>query len=99
MRKRLAFSLSTLLWAAIAAYAQPVVSDQSFETPSVGACPASELTPPGTAWVFGASAGITTAGCGQRFDAPKAPDGGQVGFMQVYTISPAGYVTSLSQMV
>jgi len=69
------------------ATAQPAFVNPSFETPNAGPCPAHQFSPAGVGWTYGGFAGITAGGCQQQttavtYDAPTAPGGSQVGFIQ-----------------
>lgn len=85
--------------------AQPTFSDASFETPSLGACPAAANTASGlsgTPWIFTDYAGITTGGCALLLNAPSPPPGGgtQMGYIQASPQqNPPVATASLSQTV
>jgi uncharacterized protein (TIGR03437 family) len=105
MFQKLALTLIALLSANFALQAQPEVANGSFATPNIGACPNYVTAPPGASWMF-TSAGITTGGCGQQYNAPQLPSGAvtQAAFIQVHGSASGcaqcgGPTTSLSQSV
>jgi uncharacterized protein (TIGR03437 family) len=85
-----------LISASAPAFAQtsPAFANPSFEAPGVGACPSTQADPSGASWTFTGSAGITTAGCGQRFNVPVLPANG--GTQAAYIQNAAGFTQSVS---
>ena len=112
---RIAWAIGLSIAAAVilagAAQAQ-IVSNGSFEVPNVASAPDgfiensnAALSGPGVAWKFpsvsGGKSGITLEQQASGFDAPKAPNGDQVGFiqnlgeiLQSIDLKPGGYVLS-----
>ncbi len=82
----------------------PVLANASFEAPTVGSCPSFLAAPSGGSWTF-TNAGITTAGCGQSYNAPPLPTGGgtQAAFLQAGVIpggnAPGSVIGSITQTV
>ena len=64
----------------------PTISDAGFEQPSAGPAGAwnsFDYDPTGTAWIYAGSAGVAANGSGFTAGNPPAPEGVQVGFLQM----------------
>jgi hypothetical protein len=92
--KAILFLAVAVEFCAPTAFAQPEFVNPSFEEPGLGACPNSQYSPAGSSWTFNGKAGITTAGCRKRFNAPTPPESGgnQVAFIQSRTERASGPV-------